>query len=214
MTEQTDDDQNSIDQQKAARRAHIWVNAVIFLSSAAGALFLVFVFSKLFPSGFKDQDEVDVPTATLADGISVLTGINESGLSVEIRDVDATEGYADAYTKQLQSDIGIDQIGRLYRLTIANSGEQTLDLASLKIELADGKALQPLSKYSSNPTTLGKLHVMQSNFQRSLPAGGVVQCLVFVSGSNSSVAKMKTAKVSDTSGDFALEKTEIRAQQP
>ncbi|MCF6228814.1 MAG: hypothetical protein L3J82_09180 [Planctomycetes bacterium] len=205
-------------QRKAARKAHIWVNVIIFLSSAAGALFLVFVFSKIFPSDRKPADEVEVPTATLSKSIAALQGENEVGLVVDIRDVDATEGYVEAYSKQLKRDIGISNSGRLYRLVLSNVGEQELDLSKLKIELSGGYEILPLADFTAKPTAQGKLHVQQSKFRITLPAGAVYQCLVFAEANAGerpkSVLNMKSATVTDPSGKIILAKTQIKAQHP
>ncbi|MEE9311166.1 MAG: hypothetical protein V3V10_02015 [Planctomycetota bacterium] len=218
MTEPESTTDEYSQQRKAARNAHVWVNVIIFLSSAAGALFLVFVFSKIFPSDRKPADEVEVPTATLSKGIAALQGENEAGLVVDIRDVDATESYVEAYSKLLKRDLGIGNSGRLYRLVLSNIGEQDLDLTKLKIEFSGGYELQPLADFAAKPMAQGKLHVQQSRFRRTLPAGAVYQCLVFAEANAGkrpkSVSNMKSATVTDPSGEITLVKTQIKAQHP
>lgn len=204
MTETPDDEFAT--QQKLARRLNIWVNVIIFLSSGAGALFIIFVVSQIFPSGRKTPDDVNVPAATLSSSIIAFHGQNDSGLYIDIRDLDATEGYADTYGRQLQKDIGINKPGRIYRLNISNVGEQSLDLSNLVIQLG-GHELKPLAEYSSNPTLLGRLHVQQSKFRRQLTAGSTIQCLVFAADMKASISEIESAAFEDRSGKFELEKS-------
>src|SRR5690606_6519652 len=94
------------------------LNILVGLSALAGAVFFAYVLYTVKPFGRKTADPIDVPVSAAGPRVGLLSADDkEAGLEITLRDIDDAPTYRDALSETMRRELGIEQPGRLYRLT-------------------------------------------------------------------------------------------------
>lgn len=199
-----------------ARRAQLTLNFLVILSAVAGAAFFAYVLYSIRPFSSSPSDVVDIPTSGAAGVLTSIEG-ESGGLAVAVRDLDDAPGYAEALSERLRNDMGIEQAGRLLRLTVRNAGNAPLEvkLGTLQLTARDGREFnaQWLAQVADvrAATATGRLHIGQAAHEFQLDAGAERQLSVFVPGDVPAVGELRAGKLGAGAMEVPLEYKETRA---
>jgi hypothetical protein len=173
------------DSRREAKRARWALNALVFLSALAGAVFFGYVLHVINPLGGNGKQPVEIPTSAPGAKIGLLRG-EADGLSVELRDIDEAPTYREQLSETMRRDLGIEAAGRLYLLRVRHDGEQPVELTAETMTLSDDKARDwrvrwlPEVASAESAGATGKLRLAQSTPRFALAKGESRVLYVFV----------------------------------
>lgn len=173
---------------REAGRVRLWLNVLVVLSAAASSIFLVYVIMRIMPRDGGDAGNVEVPTSSVKEKVGVLRGQGGDGkieCALELRDVDEAPGYREKYSEQLREALGVEEQGRLYSLTVRNTGKtETLEFAGGTLTLRTKSGAEVVASWlaavARPRTALGRMALTQSEAKFSLAPGERRELYVFV----------------------------------
>jgi hypothetical protein len=186
---------------REVRRAQLALNFLVILSAAAGTAFFGYVLYTIRPFGGGKPEPVVIPTSQAGATVASLEG-EDGGILVSVHDLDEASAYSAELSERMRKDLAIGEAGRIFRLSVHNTGETeiSLKLESLTLTSVDGRQWQarwlPQVAAADKATAVGRMRIAQGATAFALPAGAQRQLNVFIAGDPPGTAKLKSGLLS------------------